>query len=97
MSRASLLADLAHAKARAARGEAAIRSLERRLSQLLGREVWAESGLGPDQQFAHVQRELQTAKQKLADLTAELEERTDELDAARAANRELMARLNTRQ
>lgn len=96
VSKASLMADLAHARARATRAETTARQLEHRLSGLLGERVWAETGLAPDHELAAVQRELETAHHQLTDLRTELDQRCQELDAARAANRELMAALNGR-
>lgn len=96
VSKTSLMADLAHARARATRAETTTRQLEHRLSGLLGNQVWAATGLAPDHELAAAQRELEATQHQLADALAALEERTQELDAARAANRELMATLNTR-
>jgi len=95
VSKASLMADLAHARARAARAETTTRQLEARLSGLLGKQVWAETGLGPDHELAQAQRDLEATKHKLADTTSELDARTQELEAARATNRELMTQLNS--
>jgi len=95
VTRASLQADLLAAHERSARLAARIRQLEHRLSDALGEQAWRESGLGhPD--------DIHQLKQQITQLTGgnqllrdSLAERDQELAAARAANRELMARLNT--
>lgn len=91
----SLRADLAHARDRASRAEAAVRELRAQLSRARGYQVWAETGLGADAAIEQAQRDLETTRQELADARADLAERREELDAARAANRELMAAINT--
>lgn len=45
-TRASLQADLLAAHERAARPNALVRQLEKRLSELLGEQTWQQSGLG---------------------------------------------------
>jgi transposase-like protein len=92
VSRASLQADLLAAQERAARQATRVQHLERRLSELLGEQAWRESGLGaPDQ----LKQQIIMLEQQAIDLRLQLEERDQDLDAARAANRELMARLNS--
>lgn len=91
---ASLRADLAHARDRAARAEADARALRRRLSEALGQQVWADTGLGPTDEVAGLRADLERLRQENADLAEALDDRDGELDAARAANRELMAQLN---
>ncbi|MFE7267999.1 hypothetical protein ACFU9B_39345 [Streptomyces sp. NPDC057592] len=89
-----LQADLAAADARTARLAAHIRRLESRLSLVLGEQVWRESGIaGPDdtEQF---QARITTLEQQVIDLELKIQDRDDDLAAARAANRELMAQLN---
>jgi hypothetical protein len=96
VTRASLQADLLAAHERSARLAARIRQLEHRLSELLGEHAWRESGLGqPD--------DIGQLKEQVAQLTLDnqqfrngLAERDQDLAAARAANRELMAHLNSR-
>ena len=93
-SRQSLLADLANLRDQAQRLRRQNATLTARLSELLGQAVFRASGLtradGTDALHARI-RELE---QQLLDLRQELEERTDELDACRAANRDLMALTN---
>lgn len=94
VSRASLRADLHNAQQRAVRLAARVRQLERRLSQALGEQAWRESGLGAPDDIDQLKQRIITLEQQTADLRLQLEERDQDLDAARAANRELMTRLN---
>jgi uncharacterized protein YceH (UPF0502 family) len=94
VSRASLQADLANAQERNSRLTRRVRQLEQRLSQVLGEQVWAESGLGAPTDINQLQRRITTLEQHVIDLQDQLDERTQELDAARAANRELTRHLN---
>ncbi|MFE7664726.1 hypothetical protein [Streptomyces celluloflavus] len=93
-SRASLQADLVAADARTARLAAQIRRLEARLSEVLGEQVWRESGIGGPDDTEHLQARITTLEQQAVDLELRLQDRDDDLAAARAANRELMAQLN---
>ncbi|WP_055529538.1 hypothetical protein [Streptomyces graminilatus] len=68
--------------------------LERRLSGTLGQKVWEESGLGPSADIDHLQRRISALEQELVDKNRELDERAEELEAARAANRDLTRALN---
>ncbi|MFE1459471.1 DUF6262 family protein [Streptomyces nigra] len=94
VSRASLQADLANALERNKRLAARVRQLEKRLSQALGEAAWAESGLGAPADIDQLQRRITMLEQNLADIQGQLDERADELEAARAANRELTRALN---
>ncbi|GAA3840942.1 hypothetical protein [Streptomyces chiangmaiensis] len=89
VSRASLQADLANAQARNTRLVARIRQLEKRLSEALGEQVWRDSGLGAPADVEELQRTITRLEQQAVDLTASLEEREAELEAARDANRQL--------
>ncbi|MGB3013774.1 MAG: hypothetical protein WBB41_04105, partial [Candidatus Nanopelagicales bacterium] len=95
VSRASLQADLLAAHERAARLASHIQRLERRLSEALGERLWRESGLGAPQDLDELQQRITQLEQQAIDLRLQLEERDQDLAAARAANRELMTRLNT--
>ncbi|GHE16012.1 DUF6262 family protein [Streptomyces alanosinicus] len=96
VSLVSLQADLANSHARNTRLITQIRSLERRLSKLMGEQTWRESGLGPPADHEELQRQVVHLEQMNTELTARLEERDAELEAARAANRELTRALNQR-
>lgn len=93
----SLRADLANAQQRIARMAAHNRQLERKLSETLGQQAWLESGLGAAPDIDELQRQVAGLEQRNVDLQRQLEEREGELDAARAANRELITALNTTQ
>ncbi|MGW5223315.1 DUF6262 family protein [Nocardia sp. NPDC004085] len=90
----SLKADLANAQARIGRLATHNTQLERKLSELLGEQAWHESGLGAPADVDQLQRRIAILEQQVVQLTGELEERDQELAAARAANRELFANLN---
>ena len=94
VSRASLQADLLAAHERAIRLAARIRQLEQRLSDELGQQTWRESGLGAPADIDALNQKITHYEQHAAGLRLQLEDRDDELAAARAANRELMTRLN---
>lgn len=95
VSRASLQADLLAATERSARQAARVQQLEKRLSQLLGEQAWHQSGLGAAEDIDALKQRIVYLEQQVADLRQQLEERGDELAAARAANRELMLAANT--
>jgi transposase-like protein len=94
VSRTSLLTDLAATHDRVARLTRENTQLRTRLSETLGQHAWRESGLGAPDDVAHLQAQVVELDQQVAELRRQLMERDDELDAARAANRELIARLN---
>jgi hypothetical protein len=94
VSRASLQADLANAQGQVTRQAARIRQLETKLSELLGEQAWRESGLGAPADIDQLQRRITELEQQVVDLRGQIGERDQELDAARAANRELIANLN---
>jgi transposase-like protein len=94
VTRASLQADLLAAHERAARLNARVRQLENRLSEALGEQAWRQSGLGAPADIDVLKHKITQLEQQAADLRIQLSERDDELAAARAANRELMTRLN---
>jgi len=94
VTRASLQADLLAAHERTARLGARIQQLEKRLSETLGEQAWRESGLGTPADIDVLGQKITHLEQQATDLQLQLEERTDELAAARAANRELMTQIN---
>jgi len=91
---ASLQADLLAADERAVRLNARVRQLEKRLSEALGEQAWRESGLGVPADIDALSQKAAHLEQQAIDLRLQLEERDQDLAAARAANRELMAHLN---
>jgi len=95
VTRASLQADLLAAHERAARLNARVQHLEKRLSQALGERTWRESGLGAPADIDALHQRINQLEQHNLDLQQQLDERDEDLTAARATNRELMARLNT--
>lgn len=94
VTRASLQADLAAAQQRNVRLAARIRQLETRLSELLGDQTWRASGLGAPDDIDELQHRIVMLEQQSIDLQLQLNERTQDLDAARATNRTLMTQLN---
>ena len=93
-SRASLHADLLAAQQRAVRLATRVRQLEQRLSELLGEQTWRESGLGAPDDVDELKQRIVHLEQQAVDLRLQLDERDQDLAAARAANRELMTQLN---
>lgn len=96
VSRESLQADLANAQGQITRQAAHVRQLEKKLSELLGERAWRESGLGAPADIDQLQRRITDLEQQVVVLKGQLEERDQELEAARTANRELIANLNKR-
>jgi hypothetical protein len=94
VTRESLQADLLAAHERTARLSARIQQLEKRLSEALGEQAWRESGLGAPADIDALSQKITYLEHQASDLRLQLEERDDDLAAARAANRELMAQLN---
>jgi len=88
---ASLRADLENARARNHRLDTELAALRRRLSELIGRDVLGEISALDTPPATGQAAELEQA---LFDAQEALGRRTDELEAARQINRELMARLN---
>jgi hypothetical protein len=95
VTRCSLQADLLAAGERAIRLHGRIRHLEKRLSEALGEQAWQESGLGVPADIDALNQQISHLQQQTLDLRVQLEDRDQDLGAARAANRELMAQLNT--
>jgi hypothetical protein len=94
VTRASLQADLLAAHERAARLHTRAQNLERRLSEALGEHAWRASGLGAPADTDALQQKITHLEQQVIDLRLKLAERDEDLAAARATNREFMARLN---
>ncbi|MDP4510364.1 DUF6262 family protein [Nonomuraea turcica] len=96
VSRASLKADLANSREQCVRLTRKVQALEQRLSQALGEEIWREAGIGGPDGFQELQQRVVALEEENADLQLRLEEREQELQAARDSNRELMSGLNSR-
>lgn len=94
-SKQSLLTDIANLTDRVRRQDAHIRHLEQRLAEALGEQVWQQAGLGGPPDHDALQKRVTHLEQHLAELQQQLADRDDDLDAARAANRQLIASLNT--
>jgi Family of unknown function (DUF6262) len=97
VTRASLQADLLAAHERAHRLAARIQQLEKRLSEALGDQASRECGLTAPADIDALNRQVTHLQQQVADLGLTLDERDDDLAAARATNRELMSQLNRTQ
>jgi len=91
---ASLQADLLAAHERCIRLNARVRQLEKCLSEALGDQAWRESGLGAPADTDALSQQITHLEQQAIDLRLQLGEQGEDLIAARAANRELMAQLN---
>ena len=94
VTRASLQADLLAAHERAIRLSTRIHHLEKRLSEALGDQAWRESGLGAPADIDALSQKITHLEQQNLDLKLQVEERDEDLAAARGANRELMTRIN---
>ena len=93
-SRASLQADLLAANDRCRRLSDQVRVLERRLSAELGQHVWERTGIGAPADIDGLQARILNLEQQVLDLKIQLDERTEELETARSANRELTKIVN---
>jgi hypothetical protein len=93
VSRRSLLADNANLHEHARRLQRRINDLEARLSELLGAHAAECSGFSL-LDTADTKGEIDDLRQRVLDLQRILEERDEELGAAREAHRRLMAEIN---
>ena len=96
VSVASLHTELANMHAQNIRLARHITLLETRLSEALGKRAYNASGLGVVDETSDLRRYIAELEQRTAELTEQLRDREDDLNAARAANREFMAELNRR-
>jgi predicted nucleic acid-binding Zn-ribbon protein len=60
----------------------------------LGQQAWRESGLGAAADIDALNQKITHLEQHVTDLRLQLEQKDQDLQAARAANRELMTQLN---
>lgn len=93
-SKQSLLADLANLREHNQRLRRQNIDLTARLSEVLGEEVFQASGIGRTDESGALRTRVGQLEQQVLDLRQELQERTDDLDASRAANRDLMTLAN---
>jgi transposase-like protein len=93
-SKQSLLADLANLREQNQRLRKQNTELTARLSEALGEEVFRASGIGRTDDSEALRTRAGQLEQQVLDLRQELGERTDDLNAARAANRDLMSLAN---
>jgi septal ring factor EnvC (AmiA/AmiB activator) len=61
---------------------------------MLGDRAWRESGPGAPEDVEKLKRRITELEQEVVDVTRQLDQRGQELDAARAANREMITQLN---
>jgi hypothetical protein len=94
VSRRSLLADNANLRERNRRLDDHAHGLEQRLSELLGTQISERTGLGTPADTAALRDQADNLRQQVLDLRKALEERDEELAAAREASRRMMAELN---
>ncbi len=94
ISHRSVLAENANLHEQNRRLAQQVSDLEDRLSELLGQQAFDRSGLGASVSTAAARAELETERQAVLDLRRALEERDEELAAARETNRRLMNQLN---
>jgi len=94
ISHRSVLAENANLHEQNRRLAHQVTNLEDRLSELLGQQAFDRSGLGAPASTAAIQAELEAQRQTVLDLRRVLEERDEELAAARETNRRLMNQLN---
>jgi hypothetical protein len=93
-SHRSLLADLANLRAHNERLRHQNTKLSERLSEVFGEQVFHDAGI--TRRNRHSRERVAELDQQLLDRRQDLQDRDDELAAARAANRDLMTRLNSR-
>jgi cell division protein FtsB len=89
-----LIADLAGAHDRINRIVRENAQLRDRLSEALSEQAWRESGLGGPDDIEELHPRNTELEQQVVELRRQLSEKDDDLDAAPATNRELMASLN---
>ncbi len=94
ISHRSVLAENANLHEQNRRLAQQVSDLEARLSELLGQQAFDRSGLGAPASTAAVHAELEAQRQAVLDLRRVLEERNEELAAARETSRRLMNQLN---
>lgn len=94
LSRRSLLADNVNLHETNRRLSQRIADLESRLSELLGEQTFARTGLGAARDHAALEAKITELQQQALDHRQALEEHDEELAAAREAHRRLMTEIN---
>ncbi|HZD14950.1 MAG TPA: hypothetical protein VE196_07445 [Pseudonocardiaceae bacterium] len=94
ISHRSALAENANLHAQNRRLAQHVRELEDRLSELLGQHAFERSGLGAETNTAALHATIEQLQQANLELKRQLDEREEDLAAARETNRRLMAQLN---
>jgi chromosome segregation ATPase len=92
----SLQADLANLRAHNERLRHQVAKLSERLSEVLGEQVFHDAGLTQTDEISSPRQRVAELEQQLLDRRQDLQDRDDELAAARATNRDLIATLNRR-
>lgn len=92
----SLQADLANLRAHNERLRHQNIKLTERLSEVLGEQVFHEAGLTPTNKIENLRKRVAELEQQLRDSKQDIQDRDDELTAARTANRDLITALNSR-
>jgi hypothetical protein len=93
-TRHSLEADNLNLRAILRRQTQHIADLEARLSELLGEQASIRTGLGAARNHAILEEQNHSLHNEIQELRAKLQERDEELGAAREAHRQLMGQLN---
>lgn len=96
VSRRSLEADNLNLRETNRRLADHIADLERHLSEYLGEQAFHRTGLGAGQHHAGLETKMVQLEQQILDMKHLLEERDEELAAARGAHRQFMADINRR-
>ncbi|MEU7835029.1 MULTISPECIES: hypothetical protein [unclassified Nonomuraea] len=94
VSAASLQADLLNARQHSDRLRLRVITLESRLSKTLGQSVAQDVGLQPNEDLHVLRSRVAELEALIQNLRSQICDLTDDLDAARATNRELMTQLN---
>lgn len=97
VSRRSLEADNLNLQETNRRLANRIADLERHLSEYLGEQAFHRTGLGAGQNHAGLETKIAQLEHQILDMKNLLEERDEELAAAREAHRHFMADINRRQ
>jgi chromosome segregation ATPase len=95
-SHRSLLADIANLREHNERLRHQTSKLSDRLSEVLGEQVFLDAGLTRTDETSTLRKRVAELEQQLLDHRQDLQDRDDELAAARAANRDLITTLNGR-